>query len=142
MFFRSTNDKANKVYYLGEYNSGDTIDVASKYSGYTKLKKENFLLEPSGTSTSSGGYSYGIYTERAPLGSTVNIYAGTSSYTMSKNYDASTGRLVVGCKATVNSNSSTYQIVGGADRYYTGSGSFTANGKVKVYIVEGSIEQI
>jgi len=142
MYFKSSSEKASKVYYLGEYSSGAEVDVASKFAGYASLTNANFIVEPTSTLSGSFGYSINGYSNVAN-GAAVSVTVSASSETVTKSYNNSTGKLTVTIKSNVSSSGRRYNVVDwSSESWTTGSGNGSFTGKVKVYLIDGTIETL
>ena len=109
------NESNLKVYYLG---TGTSYDL-SKIDGYQNFTIDNFIIE----FVSMGDYVFATHW------SGVSEYTGSSSVSISKTYDSSTGKLTIGnisgsLKTGGNVNSHSYTI------------------SIKVYLVIGNIGTI
>ena len=104
-----------KVYYLG---TGTSYDL-SKIDGYQNFTTDNFIIE---------FVSMGV-SVFATNWSGVSTYSGSSTVSLSKTYDSSTGKLTIG-------NTSGGLCTGGN----VNSHSYSAS--IKVYLVIGNVETI
>lgn len=152
MYFKSSSEKSSKVYYLGEYNSGEEVNVASKYAGYGNLKNSNFILMPS---VVNEGNMVGNNTNGLILGQTCvqsvdwqdyrysEVYGKVTadSVTCSGSYNSSTGKLTITAnfKATVYGST---QNTNASFKYLAKKAQGTGTMKVKVYLVDGTIEDL
>ena len=95
----------SKSYYLGEITSGSSMNVASKYTDYASLTKDNFVVVPqtksaSSTKTGTNYVDFGGWTES-------RSDTNTATYTQPNiSYNASTG--VLSFTSTVACGGSSY----------------------------------
>ena len=141
MYFRSTSDKSNKVYYLGEYNNGDTIDIASKYANYADLTADNFVVSQSVAQGGSVVATVSAYSDRA-IGTTPTATANCGTFVSNKAYNQGTGKLTINSYLDVGATVWSEGQVGGQTRYYQASNSGQFGLKAKVYLIEGTIDTL
>lgn len=111
--FKTTGSESGKAYYLGEFTSGDPIDVASKYPKFSALTIDNFAIVPitKYASTQQGN----AQTISATSGWTLyHTDINNATYTApSVTYNSSTGQLSFSASLSVGGQAYNSQNGGG-----------------------------
>jgi hypothetical protein len=125
--FKTNSVAGQSALYLGTFTSGAEIDVSAKYSKYGSLTADNFAVVPTGGSTSA---SYQVThviqgdTQMAVQGT------GTATYTFSKSYNSSTGKLTITNTVGEVENGKLYNPVGSTNFPYYKSNTTSLSAKV------------
>jgi len=131
--FRAAGGGGAKAYYLGEYASGASIDVGSKYADYAMLTADNFIIQSKGTSISYTGNRAGShkFTNGLEPGERADIsVAGQAAVSApSVSYNSSTG--ILSFTQTISGYASAGIWDSTSEASKSGSGAVTA----KVYLV-------
>lgn len=125
--FKTNASSGLSALYLGTYTSGSEIDVSAKYSKYGSLTADNFAVVPQGGSAAA---SYSVThvisgdTQMAVQGT------GTATYSFSKSYNSSTGKLTITNTVGEVENGKLYNPVGSTNFPYYKSNTTSLSAKV------------
>jgi len=125
--FKTNSVAGQSALYLGTFTSGSEIDVSAKYSKYGSITADNFAVVPvSGSASASYQLTHVIQgdTQMAVQGT------GTATYTFSKSYNSSTGKLTITNTVRENENGRLYNPVGSTSYPYAPSKTTSLSAKV------------
>lgn len=125
--FKTNASSGLSALYLGTFTSGSEIDVSAKYSKYGSLTADNFAVVPQGGSAAA---SYQVThviqgdTQMAVQGT------GTATYSFSKSYNSSTGKLTITNTVQSSESGRLYNPVGSTSFSYSPSKTTALSARV------------